>query len=496
MVQQLILRVGQVLGAAGVCKDIPAARIKAVTDKIMAVAIGSAVSKEEFAVLIQNFDASEAEGQRSVTSGKITCKGVERDLAELERASALPPEQAQSSGQVTAQLQPPPLRQDSQPVAISPGATRGVTDREIRFGMSAPFSGPSKELGQQLRLGIQTAFNLANEKGGVNGRQLKLIAADDGYEPTKTAETMAQLYNNDQVFGFIGNVGTPTAMVSVPFALERRALFFGPFSGASMLRRDPPDRYVFNVRASYAQETEAVVRYLVKVRRLKPEQIAVFAQQDAFGDSGFSGVAKAMRALRGGDQGAILRLGYKRNTIDVDEAVAQLKKVPPNGIKAVVMVASYRAAAKFIEKTHDVMPGLIYTNVSFVGSTALANELMLLGPRFANGVIVTQVVPAVDGYSSVVLDYKNALARYFPGESPDYVSLEGFITANILIEALKRTGTQVDTERVVEAIESMSEYDMGLGTPITYGRADHQGSDKVWGTQLSENGKYEPIELQ
>ena len=130
-----------------------------------------------------------------------------------------------------------------------------------------------------MKLGIDAAFNVANTNGGVHGRQLRLVAVDDGYEPTRTAETMKQLYEQDRVFGIVGNVGTPTAVVALPYALERRMLFYGAFTGASLLRRDPPDRYVFNYRASYAEETDAVVRYLVKVRRLKPEQIAVFAQQ-------------------------------------------------------------------------------------------------------------------------------------------------------------------------------------------------------------------------
>ena len=163
-------------------------------------------------------------------------------------------------------------------------STRGVTDNEIRFGISAPFTGSAKELGNQMKLGVQTAFNLINDAGGIHGRQLKLVAADDGYEPTRTAETMKQLYETEQVFGIIGNVGTPTAVVGLPYALERKMLFFGAFTGASLLRRDPPDRYVFNYRASYAEETDAVVRYLVKVRGLRPDQIAVFAQQDAYGD--------------------------------------------------------------------------------------------------------------------------------------------------------------------------------------------------------------------
>jgi branched-chain amino acid transport system substrate-binding protein len=380
---------------------------------------------------------------------------------------------------------------------------RGITDSEIRFGISAPFTGPAKELGQNMKLGIEAAFNAVNANGGVYGRQLRLVAADDGYEPARTAATMKQLYERDQVFGLVGNVGTPTAVVALPYALDRKMLFFGAFTGAGLLRNDPPDRYVFNYRASYAEETAAVVNYLVKVRRLLPEQIAVFAQQDAYGDAGFAGVEKAIRSLRGGNETPILRLNYQRNTVDVDDAVAQLQQgnaqlqqkrhIP---IKAVIMVPAYRAAAKFIEKTRNLYPDMIYTSVSFVGSTALADELMLLGKKYATGVIVTQVVPAVDGHSSLVLDYKSALAKYFPGQAPDYVSLEGYVDANVLIAALQRSGPQLDTEKLLSTLENLRDLDIGLGTPVTFSRSDHQGVHKVWGTQLDETGHYQTIDLQ
>ena len=403
--------------------------------------------------------------------------------------------------QVKAQQTPP--SSVLQPLGQEPGSVktpvRGVTDTEIRFGISAPFSGATKELGQNMQRGIEAAFRVANTKGGVHGRQLRLIAADDGYEPARAAETMKQLFEKDQVFGIVGNVGTPTAVVAVPYALQRKMLFFGAFTGAGLLRNDPPDRYVFNYRASYAEETAAAVHYLVKVKRLKPAQIAVFAQQDAYGDSGFAGVAKAIRSL-GGDDNAILRLNYQRNTVNVDDAIAQLKAHNSTkgriAIKAVIMVPAYRAAAKFIEKTRDLYPGMIYSSVSFVGSTALANELMLLGSKFATGVIVTQVVPALEGYSSLVLEYKSALAKYFPGEAPDYVSLEGYVMAKVLIAALERNGPELDTEKLVQTLENLHDYDIGLGTLVTFGRSEHQGVHKVWGTQLDANGRYQPIDLQ
>jgi branched-chain amino acid transport system substrate-binding protein len=373
-------------------------------------------------------------------------------------------------------------------------AVQGVTDREIQLGMAAPFSGSAKELGQEMKIGIEAAFGLVNEAGGVYGRQLTLSGADDGYEPARTADAVRELRDKDHVFGMIGNVGTPTAMVSLPYALEHRMLFFGAFTGANLLRRDPPDRYVFNYRASYAEETDAVIRYLMKVRRVPPEQIVVFAQQDAYGDAGFAGVAKAMRALRL-DDADIPRLNYRRNTVDVDDAVAQLRAHRPP-IKAVVMVATYRAAAKFIEKTRDLYPAMIYTNVSFVGSTALAEELMLLGPRYASGVIVTQVVPAVDSYATAILKYKSALGKFFPGDTPDYVSLEGFVAARVLVEGLRRAGPQLDTEKLVDALEGLRNLDLGLGTPVNYGRTEHQAVHKVWGTELDGSGHYQAIDLQ
>jgi branched-chain amino acid transport system substrate-binding protein len=489
VVRDLAGRVGPVLGSALACTDIARPRIQTIVDKFSAVIKEASSNEAERDDLTQLLNRSVADGRGAITAGRIDCRLAERQLAELERSIAGP------GPSLSAVIGPSSAAAATSiaPVPMGP-PVRGITDREIRFGMAAPFSGPAKELGRQMKLGIDTAFNRINDSGGVDGRMLKLVAADDGYEPSRTPEAMKQLYDKDQVFGFIGNVGTPTAAVAVPYALERRSLFFGAFTGSNILRNDPPDRYVFNYRASYAEETDAVVHYLIKLRRLQPRQIAVFAQQDSYGDAGFAGVAKAFRAL-GINDSAILRLNYKRNTVEVDDAVNQLKslKIP---VKAVVMVATYRAAAKFIEKTRDLYPGMLYTNVSFVGSTALAEELTLLGSRYASGVIVTQVVPAVGGYSSAVLEYKNALAKYFPGESTDYVSLEGYVAANVLIQALKRTGPQLDTEKLIDNLEAMRNIDLGLGTSLNFGRSEHQASHKIWGTAIDENGKYQPIELE
>ncbi len=492
VVRDLAARVGPIIGSALACRDVARTRVQVIADKFQAVIREASSNEAERDDLTRMLDRYVADGRSAVTTGRLDCRGADRQLAELEQSLAGP---GPSLSGVIAPSSAAAATAPTAPIPAPPGpAVRGITDREIKFGIVGPFSGAAKELGRQMKLGIDAAFNRANDAGGVDGRLLKCVAADDGYEPTRTLDAMKQLYDKEQVFGFVGNVGTPTAAVAIPYALERRTLFFGAFTGANILRNDPPDRYVFNYRASYSEETDAVVRYLIKLRKLQPRQIAVFAQQDSYGDAGFAGVAKAMRTL-GVSDSAILRLGYKRNTVDVDDAVnlLRLQKVP---VRAVVMVATYRAAAKFIEKTHDAFPGMVYTNVSFVGSTALADELMLLGPKFASGVIVTQVVPAVGGYSSAVLEYKNALGKYFPGEAPDYVSFEGYVAANVLINAIKRSGPQVDTERLIDNLEAMRNLDLGLGTSLNFGRAEHQASHKIWGTAMDENGKYQPIELE
>jgi ABC-type branched-subunit amino acid transport system substrate-binding protein len=511
VVRDLASRVGPIVGSALACPEINHPRIQVIADKFRAVIREVSTNEAERDDVSRLFDRYVSDGRGSVSAGRVDCKSADRQLTDLETsisgpsvASVIGPSSANAAPAPAASVAPPPAPAAQTTVAlatpVAPSvplgtmpAVRGVTDKEIRFGIAAPFSGASRELGRQMKLGIDTAFNRVNETGGVNGRMLRLLAADDGYEPSRTLDAMKTLYDKDQVFGFVGNVGTPTAAVAIPYALERRALFFGAFTGSNILRNDPPDRYVFNYRASYVEETDAVVHYLIRIRKLQPRQIAVFAQADSYGDAGFAGVAKAFRTL-GINDASILRLNYKRNTVDVDDAVSTLK-AQKGQIRAVVMVATYRAAAKFIERTRDSWPGMIYSNVSFVGSTALADELMLLGPRYANGVIVTQVVPAVGGYSSAVMEYKNALAKYFPGEAPDYVSLEGYIAANVLIQAIRQTGPELTTEKLIDNLEATRNLDLGLGTALNFGRSEHQASHKIWGTAIDESGKYTPLEL-
>jgi branched-chain amino acid transport system substrate-binding protein len=494
VVRDLASRVGPIIGSALGCQNVSESRLQLIIDKFQEVIKGSTTNDADRSDVARLLNRYVADGRTDLAAGRTNCKIADRQIADLEASLKAPPKPSPMPSLVDA-ITPTPANAAVAPTqALPPVNAHGITDHEIKFGIVIPFTGIAKDNGKNMKLGVDLAFQRANDNGGVAGKMLKLVAADDGSEPSRTLDAMKTLWEKEQVFGFIGNPGAPTAAVAVPYAQDRHALFFGALTGANVVRHDPPDRYVFNYRPSDTEEVDAAVRYLVKVRKLQPRQIAVFAQNDSYGDSGFQGVAKAFRALGMSDT-SILRLNYARNSVDVDEAVNTLR-LQKAAIRAVVMVATTRPAAVFIEKTHDLFPGMIYANVSTVGASSLAEELSLLGPRFTQGVVVTQTVPAVTGFSTAVLEYKNALAKYYPGEKPDYISLEGFISANVLIDGLRRCGPQIDSERLVDVLENTHNLDLGLGAAMGFSRSEHQASHKVWGTALDDTGKYQAIDLE
>ncbi len=368
---------------------------------------------------------------------------------------------------------------------------QGVSPTEVTFGMSAAFSGTAKELGRQTRLGFEVAFAGANDAGGIAGRKLHLVALDDNNEPKRAVAVVRELVEAKRVFALVGTVGSAAIQAYLPYLQEKGILMFGSLSGADFLRNDPPDRWVFNFRASYAEETEALVRYLVKVRRFQPAQIAFFEQQDSYGAAGWRGFARQLRRFDA-DPDHVLRVGYQRNTVDVEAAAKKIRANPH--LKAVVMVATHHPAAKLIERLKGM--NLVFTNVSAVVGRELGDELARLGPKFAEGVVVTQVVPPPTSRSTAVLKYQEALKKYAPNERPDFLSLEGYLAGQVLLEGLRRAGEKLTTDSLVEALEGIKNLELGIGVPISFGPSEHQGSHKVWGTVLDQAGNFRPLDLE
>lgn len=344
--------------------------------------------------------------------------------------------------------------------------------REVVLGMSAALSGPSGQLGRGMRTGIESFIQSVNASGGIAGYRLRLVALDDAYQAEPVRGNMTRLIDRENVLAVIGSVGTPGATVAVPIANERKTLFFGAFSGSDVLRKTPPDRYVINFRASYAEETSVMVRGLLR-RGIKPQQIAFFTQNDAYGDSGYQGAVAALEALGYPEAKTLAHGRYERGTLDVADGLLTIMqaRVRP---RAIIMVGSYGASAKFISLAKQALSNVLYLNVSFVGSEAL---IAALGSE-SEGVIITQVVPHHDADLPAVTAYRTALARFFPGTQPGPVSLEGFLVARTFARALS-TAT-VTREGIIDAFERLGNIDIGVGLPLRYSREEHQGSHHVW----------------
>jgi ABC-type branched-subunit amino acid transport system substrate-binding protein len=361
---------------------------------------------------------------------------------------------------------------------------RAAEGDPIWVGMSTALSGPVQEVGANVRQGVETYFRQVNDEGGIFGRPLRLIALDDGYEPLRTGPNMRALIDDHDVFAVLGNVGTPTAAVAVSIANEKKVPLFAALSGAGLLRKNPPDRYVVNYRASYAEETRAMVRAFLEDLRIRPEHVAFFTQNDAYGDAGFAGGVAALQAA-GYEHAARLPHGrYARNTVDVEGALARLLE-PTVVVRAVIMAGSYKPSAKFIRLARANGLDAVFANVSFVGSDSLAKEL----GRAGDGVVVTQVVPHYDSPLPVVRDYR----RHIADADVNFVSLEGYIAAKAFAEVLRATGPNPTRETFVDTLESGHEFDLGLGRGHSLSPTNHQFSDQIWPTVL-DKGSFRPLE--
>ncbi|WP_341908466.1 ABC transporter substrate-binding protein [Polaromonas sp. YR568] len=354
-------------------------------------------------------------------------------------------------------------------------ADPGVSDNEIRIGQFAAQTGPAAELGKRMQVGILAHFSAVNAAGGINGRQLKLISRDDGYEPEKAAAAVKALIEEDKVFALIGSVGTPTTLAAVPAINAAGIPLIGPFTGAQALR-EPFNRNLFHVRASYFDETERIVQHL---STLGIKKIAVFYQNDSYGKAGLAGVERALTKRNLKPAAAVT---VERNSVDVTAALAEILKAAP---EAVIQISAYKSCAALIKQARAKAYGGQFFNVSFVGSQALANELGDAGV----GVTISQVVPFPYIASSVVVrEYQQRMTEAGQKEF-DFSSMEGFLAAKVFTEGLRRTGKNLTRDGLMTALESLRDLNMG-GFTINYGPKEHEGSRYTDLTIIGRGGKF------
>lgn len=356
----------------------------------------------------------------------------------------------------------------------------GISDQRILFGQSAAFSGPVSELGKNMRIGIKAAFQEANDQGGVHGRRLELLSLDDAYEPEVAIANTSELIDRERVFALIGAVGTPTSLSATPVAAAARVPYIAPFTGAAFLR-EPKWQNVINLRASYDQETEAMVARLTT--DLGISRIAVMYQDDSFGRAGYRGV---LQALEQRDLAPVAVGVYPRNTTAVKTGLLDIRNANPG---AVILIGAYQPVATLILWARHTGLNPVFMTISFVGSNALSKAL----GRAGAGVFVTQVVPFPMGNTPrVVAAYRRALAAHVPKAMPGFVSLEGYLAGRLAIDALQRCGREVTRVRFLDSLREADTIDLD-GFQLRYGEHDNQGSDVVFLTVIGSDGHYRAI---
>jgi ABC-type branched-subunit amino acid transport system substrate-binding protein len=443
---------------------------------------------------------------------------------------------------------------DKAPVCVE------ASDATLIIGESAPISGTNQALGTSMKLGIDLAFDEQNAKGGIRGRMLSLDFRDDAYQPDLAESNARALTDAQQLTGgavcpsstamiagntpvtmnalergpkavlaMLGNVGTPTMVRAAPIAVETGTVFFGAFTGATTVLRDTTcaqcSKYIFNVRASYAQEARATMEYFKKRGVSDYTDLISFDQNDSFGQSGYSGLVSAYTEVVGPfPSGAdttnpIVRFRYTRNddtsvpaqAMAAEDYLATLLMNTSGTVNVgVMMTDTYGAGADFITALRtwqyaddaqqtSLMKAtrlkLYFSNLSFVGPNSLADRLKSEGmvPNatipFTQDVVVSQVVPNYQNDSSdVVTTYNSLIAA--KGAQPSFTSLEGYVAARVFIAGLLAHEGPFTPDSLVPTFEALPDLSLGIGATSGFSSTNHQYSQSVWGTALNADGTF------
>ncbi len=356
----------------------------------------------------------------------------------------------------------------------APSLLKAQGNNKIILGQSAAFSGPAAELGIQFHQGAKLWFDQINAQGGIAGKSIEIKTLDDGYEPERCAANTQKLISED-VFALFGYIGTPTSLAALPLLSKAQVPFIAPFTGAMGLR-EPFNRQVFHLRASYNDETAVIVRQLTN---LGLKKIAVFYQNDAYGNAGLDGVtlALAQQGLK-----PVAQATVERNSVNVAEAVRVLTAAAPD---AVVQISAYKSCAAFIRAARKAGYGGTFYNVSFVGTQALADELGKDGA----GVVVSQVMPSpYYPARQIAREFAEAVKGSAGQTKANFSSMEGFLAARLVTEGLKRAGARPSRDSLIQGIEAIGNQSLG-GFQVHFSATDHVASSFVELSMLTGDGR-------
>ncbi|MBU0550632.1 ABC transporter substrate-binding protein [Myxococcota bacterium] len=399
------------------------------------------------------------------------------------------------------------------------------------------------EIGAELRIGIEAAFDHHNRQGGVQGREIILEALDDVYDPETALENVVQLLDvksptypdleidpdpvsdemgANRVFGFIGNTGTATAIEAYNYVGKQKVIFFAPMTGTSVLRGNPPKEWLFHFRASYRDEAAYLVNYFYNTKKIQTDHIWVFCQSDGFGIDALDGVIDALKDVNfnitSADDLEVVEY-YDKTAYEESVSAAALRLqsklqevagATPEGSQveiAIIMADAGGAGIKFLQEVRGWLLSPDHADVSSkvkvnFGRLSIANKTLADGLKtqseLYDGLISTQVVPLYNQDAEALRIYRERLQSYCDqhecsGE-PSFTSLEGYLAAEVFARALKkhwerkRPLTSEAFKQTLESFTTGNHIDLGLCSTsecyVTFSPTDHQALEKVWLTRL------------
>lgn len=360
-------------------------------------------------------------------------------------------------------------------IAPSAHAENGVTATEILLGQSTALSGPLAELGSDSAIAAKAYFDYVNVQGGVHGRKLRLITLDDGYNTARGVENVRTLIEKEHVFALFNVIGTPANIELLPVIAKAGIPNIAPFSGSQALRQ-PFNRLVFNVRASYADETEKIIEHL-GVRGLK--KIGVVYQNNAMGLDGLVGVEIAL-SKRG--QQVLARAPIENDASDAANAASRLYAAK---LQAVIMITAGKPSVEFVRAYNKLDSNMPFFTLSVMGTQTSVKALGKDGV----GVVVAQVAPFPFSATSGVVSEFQKVMRQMGVDNWSFTKMEGFLNAKVMVEGLRRAGPNLTRERLINAMESINRLDFD-GYMVNFTDKDHAGSRYVELTVISKDGRF------
>jgi ABC-type branched-subunit amino acid transport system substrate-binding protein len=355
-------------------------------------------------------------------------------------------------------------------------AQQGVTAGTLVIGQSAPLSGANAELGNDIRNGALAYFAKVNAAGGVHGRKLELTTLDDGNQVPRAEANTKKLVEETGVFALFGYASATLSRPALPTVEKHNVPFLGPFTGADPMRVF--NKNVYNMRGSYAEELEKIVDHYVP---LGIKRFSIVYYDDVVGKENYAAVD---RALKKRNLEVVSIASFKdRAKPDIEAGVKEVAKGRPD---VVILTTLYKATADFVRLAKSSGLGAQMASNSFPGASALAKEL---GKDGAGVVVATVVPPPTKRALPIVQEYQAAIEKQLGSKAYSFTSLESYIGAKVLVEALRRAGPKPTRESFMHALDGLKAFDAG-GYLVSFSPTNHNGSSFVELTIIGQGQKF------